>query len=84
MLTQHVEILTQHVEILSQHVEILTQHVEIISRQFKNNFFFCGTNTLLYYSEHIDKYLQDEIQFGAIYGPFDSKPFPLHVSPFMT
>ena len=22
------------------------------------------------YSDHIDKYLQDEIQFGAIYGPF--------------
>ena len=36
------------------------------------------------YSQHIDKYLQDEIQYGAIYGPFDSKPFPLHVSPFMT
>ena len=36
------------------------------------------------YSQHIDKYLQDEIRFGAIYGPFESKPFPLHVSPFMT
>ena len=36
------------------------------------------------YSEHIDKYLQDEIHFGAIYGPFDSKTLPLHVSPFMT
>ena len=36
------------------------------------------------YSDYIDKYLQDEIQFGAIYGPFNSKPFPLHVSPFMT
>ena len=32
------------------------------------------------YSHHIDKYLQEELQFGAIYGPFDSKPFPLHVS----
>ena len=36
------------------------------------------------YSQHIDKYLQDELQFGAIHGPFDSKPFPLHVSPLMT
>ena len=36
------------------------------------------------YSQHIDKYLQDEIQFGAICGPFNSKPFSLHVSPFMT
>ena len=36
------------------------------------------------HADHIDKYLQDEMQFGAIYGPFDSKPFPLHVSPFMT
>ena len=25
------------------------------------------------YSEHTDKYLQDEIHFGAIYGPFHSK-----------
>ena len=36
------------------------------------------------YLQHIDKYLQDELQFGAIHGPFDSKPFPLHVSPLMT
>ena len=36
------------------------------------------------YSHQIDNYLQEELQFGAIYGPFDSKPFPLHVSPFMT
>ena len=36
------------------------------------------------HAEHIDKYLQDEMKFGVIYCPFDSKPFPLHVSPFMT
>ena len=36
------------------------------------------------HADHIDKYLQDEMKFGAIYGPFDSKSFPLHVSPFMT
>ena len=41
-------------------------------------------NSAITYSQHIDKYLQDELQFGAIYGPFDSKPFPLHVSPLMT
>ena len=35
------------------------------------------------FSEHIDKYLQEEIQFEAILGPFDHPPSSMHISPFM-
>ena len=35
--------------------------------------------------EHIDAYLQEERQFGAILGPFKTNPIPdCHSSPFMT
>ena len=36
------------------------------------------------YAPHVDKYIQDELRFGAMIGPFDEKPCTLHVSPFMT
>ena len=36
------------------------------------------------FSEHIDKYLREELQFQAILGPFDHPPIKMHISPFMT
>ena len=36
------------------------------------------------YASHVTKYIQEEINFGAMIGPFDEKPCTLHVSPFMT
>ena len=36
------------------------------------------------FSEHIDKYVQEELQFEAILGPFDAPPIKMHISPFMT
>ena len=35
-------------------------------------------------SDHIDKYLQEELEFEAILGPFDHPPIQMHISPFMT
>ena len=32
----------------------------------------------------IEWYIQKEQKHGAMLGPFDQKPIPLHVSPFMT
>ena len=32
----------------------------------------------------IQCYIQEELQHGAMLGPFDQKPLPLHISPFMT
>ena len=37
-----------------------------------------------YYSEHVDKYLQEELHFEAMLGPGDVPPFNIHISPFMT
>ena len=36
------------------------------------------------YASHVTKYIQDELQFGAMTGHFDEKPCALHISPFMT
>ena len=36
------------------------------------------------FSEHVDKYIRDELSHGAMLGPFDHKPLNLHISPFMT
>ena len=41
-------------------------------------------NSALQYPDHVQAYLEDEIKYGAIYGPFDTVPFPCHVSPFLT
>ena len=38
----------------------------------------------LQYSDHVSKYLQEEIQHKAIIGPFQQMPFPCHISPFLT
>ena len=38
------------------------------------------------FPSHVEKYLEDEMQYGAIYGPFEYKPFGslTHISPFIT
>ena len=36
------------------------------------------------HSQHVSAYIQTEMQYGAIYGPFAQPPFPCHVSPFLT
>ena len=36
------------------------------------------------YEEHVNHYLQEELDHGAILGPFKSKPINLHVSRFMS
>ena len=32
---------------------------------------------------HVQSYIEEELKFNAILGPFDNKPIPLHVSPLM-
>ena len=32
----------------------------------------------------VDAYINEELTHGAIYGPFDNPPFPVHISPLMT
>ena len=34
--------------------------------------------------EDIDAYIAEELSYGAMMGPFDVPPFPLHISPFLT
>ena len=41
-------------------------------------------NSALKYSEHVSKYIQEELQYGAVLGPFKQFPFTRHVSPFLT
>ena len=36
------------------------------------------------YIDQIDQYISEELAYGAIYGPFDQLPFPVHISPLMT
>ena len=36
------------------------------------------------FASHVTKYIQEELQFGAMIGPFDEKPCTSHISPFMT
>ena len=36
------------------------------------------------YPDHVDKYIEEEVGFQAMLGPLDSKPFDIHISPFMT
>ena len=34
--------------------------------------------------DQIDRYLSEELKYGAIYGPFKHLPIPVHISPLMT
>ena len=38
----------------------------------------------LTYPDHVSKYILEEIQYGAIWGPFKDLPFHCRVSPFLT
>ena len=31
----------------------------------------------------VDTYIHEELKYGAIWGPFDDPPFPVHISPLM-
>ena len=41
-------------------------------------------SSALKYSEHVSAYIQTEMQYGAIYGPFANPPFECHISLFLT
>ena len=44
-----------------------------------------SNKSALQYPSHVDAYLSDEINHGAMLGPFRDPPFnDLHISPFMT
>ena len=46
---------------------------------------FTNHKSAIRYPEHVDMYLNEEINFKAIHGPFNSPPFPdMHCSPFIT
>ena len=36
------------------------------------------------HEKHIDQYIAEELKYGALYGPFEDTPIPVHVSPLMT
>ena len=36
------------------------------------------------FSDHVDQYISEELQHGALLGHFKHKPCILHVSPFIT
>ena len=36
------------------------------------------------YLLHVDNYVQEELKYGALYGPFQDLPFPVHISPLLT
>ena len=36
------------------------------------------------YHDHVSKYIEEELKYGAMYGPFVTKPFDCHISPFLT
>ena len=36
------------------------------------------------HKDQIEKYITEELNYGAIYGPFQQLPFPVHISPLMT
>ena len=31
----------------------------------------------------VDTYIQEELKYGVLYGPFQDLPFPVHISPLM-
>ena len=36
------------------------------------------------FPEDIEAYISEEVSYGAMMGPFNEPPFPLHISPFLT
>ena len=41
-------------------------------------------SSALKYPDHVSNYIQEELQYGAVLGPFKQFPFHCHVSPFLT
>ena len=52
------------------------------SRNLQSTFVNRTSATL--YPEHVDKYIEEEVGFQAMLGPLGTKPFDIHISPFMT
>ena len=36
------------------------------------------------FSQHVDIYIEEELSFQSLEGPFDDQPFALHISPLTT
>ena len=36
----------------------------------------------IYKPSHLEAYISEELSFGAVLGPLDKQPFPMHISPF--
>ena len=53
-------------------------------RKFKLQPTYHNHTSAIQYTEHIDRYISEELKYGAIYGPFKQLPFPVHISPLMT
>ena len=52
-------------------------------RSFQLGHILDNHTSALQFSDHVDQYIAEELQHGALLGPFDHKPCSLHVSPFM-
>ena len=45
---------------------------------------FENHSSAMKFVSHVDEYIKDELQHGALLGLFDSPPFDYHISPFIT
>ena len=54
------------------------------NREFILQSTFENHTSALKYENHVDAYIQEELQHKALYGPFNKPPFPVHISPLMT
>ena len=53
-------------------------------RKFRLQPTYHNHTSAIQYVDHIDRYLSEELKYGAIYGPFKQLPFPVQISPLMT
>ena len=52
------------------------------SRELQSTFVIHASARL--YPDNVDKYIEEEVHYQAMLGPFDMKPFDIHISSFMT
>ena len=45
---------------------------------------YVNHSSALKFPEHVHSYIETEMKYGAILGPFNHHPFQCHVSPFLT
>ena len=55
--------------------------MEILFEQVQNEINY---KSAIEYHDHVSKYIDEELKFGAMYSPFVTKPFDCHISPFLT